>query len=311
MNFIKTKNINSGIRVNPTEFVNISEQIYNDQLVITAEKIRLESNDKPVILLSGPSGSGKTTSAFRIAKELENKGMTVHTISMDNYFLPNGVGEMPLDENGNIDLESPLRLDIQLFSEHLHKLIAGEKVDVPIFDFTTQSRIDFIPTKREKNEIIIFEGIHALNPLVTGDTAENTTCVYVSVRTRITGSNGDVLHPANIRLMRRLNRDRLFRGRKLEEIFAMHNSVSRGEELYIMPFKNRADIDIDTFLAYEASVYGKMLFSDLQSSAELMTDNDEFKTLLNIMKELVKLDLEYVPLNSLVREFVGGSSFKY
>ncbi len=311
LNFIKTQNINTGLTKDVNEFVSVSERIYFDQLHIAAEKIRLECNDKPVVLLSGPSGSGKTTSALRIAKQLERKGKKVHTISMDNYFLPNGVGEMPLDENGKVDLESPLRMDIKLFASHLRKLINNESVEMPVFNFETQNVSEYVTVKREPNEIIIFEGIHALNPLVTGDCQDNTTCIYVSVRTRIKSNDGDILHPSNIRLMRRLNRDRLFRGRQLEDVFNMYKSVSRGEELYIMPHKHRADIDIDTFLAYEASVYSDMLRTELENVKAVMKDNSDYQILLKILSELNPLNNSYTPTDSLVREFIGGSEFKY
>lgn len=308
--FIDASSINAKIKSNPNELVRGAESVYFNRMTAAAEKIYHERSDKPVVLLSGPSGSGKTTTALRIAVQLEKKGLKVHTISMDNYFLPNGVGVMPLDENGEIDLESPLRMDIPLFTEHLKKLIDGDGVSMPVFDFITQSRSDFIPVKRGKNEIIIFEGIHALNPIVTGDTADITNCVYVSVRTRIK-SGRKILHPSNIRLMRRLNRDKLFRARRLDEVFKMNKSVIRGEELYIMPTKHRADISIDTFLAYEASVYSNMLLSELERTENIMAYRNDYNMLLSMLRELRPLDAGYVPENSLVREFIGGSSFKY
>lgn len=310
-NFISTENINSGIENNAERFIESSERIYMQQLRTAAEKIYASREEKPLVLLSGPSGSGKTTTALRIALLLGQKGLSIHTLSMDNYFLPADAGEFPVDEDGKPDLESPYRLDIPMFSEHLEKLSKGEPVDMPVFDFVTQSRSDFIPVARKSNEIIIIEGIHALNPEVTGDSDDFTTCMYVSVRTRIRTRFGHTLHPRKIRLMRRLNRDRLFRSRSLEDVFDMFKSVTNGEEKYIMPYKNRATIEIDSFLPYEASVYAKMLKSDVENNREAFAAIEDGDIMLKVLSELEPLSEELVPSNSLVREFIGGSSLNY
>lgn len=311
LNYINTTNINSGLENDAEGFIEKSEGIYQDQLRIAAEKIYMDREKRPLVLLSGPSGSGKTTTALRIAMLLGQKGLQVHTLSMDNYFLPAGAGEFPVDENGKPDLESPYRLDIPMFSEHLEKLSKGEPVEMPIFDFTTQSRSDFIPVARKNNEIIIIEGIHALNPEVTGSSDDFTTCMYVSVRTRIRTKYGLTLHPRKIRLMRRLNRDRLFRSRSLEDIFDMFQSVTNGEEKYIMPYKNRATIEIDSFIPYEASVYAKMLRNDVENNREAFAAIEDGDVMLKVLSELEPLSEELVPSDSLVREFIGGSSLNY
>lgn len=311
LNYINTTNINSGLENDAAGFIRSSESIYRDQLRIAAEKIYMSREERPLVLLSGPSGSGKTTTALRLAALLGNKGLQVHTLSMDNYFLPANAGEFPVDENGRIDLESPYRLDIPMFSEHLEKLSKGEPVEMPVFDFNTQSRSDFIPVARKSNEIIIIEGIHALNPEVTGDSDDFTTCMYVSVRTRIRTKFGYTLHPRKIRLMRRLNRDRLFRCRSLEDIFDMFESVTKGEEKYIMPYKKRATIEIDSFIPYEASVYAKMLRNDVEKNREAFAAIEDGDVMLKVLTELEPLSEELVPSDSLVREFIGGSSLNY
>lgn len=310
-NFIGASDINGGIAANTEEYVRKCEEIYRLGISETAEKIYMDAKYRPLVLVSGPSGSGKTTGALRIGQRLREKGLAVHTISMDNYFLPNGMGEMPLDENGKVDLESPLRMDIPLFSEHLEKLFRCEPVEIPRFDFKTQSRIAGETLRRQKNEIIIIEGIHALNPEVTGDTDDFTTCVYVSVRTRIRNSDGTLLHPRLIRLMRRLCRDKLFRGRNAKDVFSMLPSVTRGEDLYIMPHKKRAHFDIDTFLAYEPSVYRSVLMEDLSDASEFSEYSEDYNELIKTLNELSPLPGNNVPSDSLVREFIGGSSFEY
>lgn len=309
INFITAKEINGGLSANAAEYVRRCEDIYNRRLAEAAEKIYADAEKRPLVLLSGPSGSGKTTTALRIGKRLREKGLTVHIISMDNYFLPDGMGEMPLDENGRIDLESPLRMDIPLFTEHLEKLFRCEPIVLPKFSFKTQKRVQGEAMCRQKNEVVIIEGIHALNPTVTGNTDDFTNCVYVSVRTRIKGSDS-VLHPRTVRLMRRLCRDKLFRGRSAAEVFGMLPSVTRGENLYIMPYKNRADFDIDTFMAYEPSVYRSMVLPELKKASEDIFGED-YSALLNVLQKLDPLDTKAVPTDSLVCEFIGGSSFKY
>lgn len=310
--YINVKKINKAIDEDYNSFVSQSEDIYHEQLENVADKIILDCKEKPLVLLSGPSGSGKTTSALRIAKLIEQKSnYKAITISMDNYFLPDGAMPQTMDENGKIDYESPTMVDIPLFSEHLVKLFNCEPIEIPIFDFATHSRTGSVPVHREKNEIIIIEGIHALNPMVTGDTNKFTTCIYVSVRTRLKNDNGDVLHPSKIRLMRRLGRDKLFRGRRLEDIFSFFSSVSRGENLYIMPYKPRADFDIDTFIPYEANVYKNILLPELIDIESIMCGNNDYTEIVKFLKELDSLSASAVPYDSIVREFIGGSTLNY
>lgn len=311
MNYIKTADINRGLENDRDNFIALSENNYSSQLEQAAEKIFLDRKTRPIVLISGPSGSGKTTSALKIAELLKARGINVHTLSMDNYFLPSDMGELPRDENGNVDLESPQRLDIKLFSEHLEKIFMCEPVDVPIFDFTTQLRTGSVPLRRKADEIIIIEGIHALNPEVTGDTDSFTNCLYISVRTRIVASDGDILHPRLIRLMRRLSRDRLFRGRRLQDVFEMFNSVSAGEELYIMPHKHRAAFDIDTFMPFEAAIYSEILHSELLAVEADMADNANYRQIVKFLGEIHPVAADVLPEASLIREFVGGSSLPY
>lgn len=311
MNYIKTADINRGLENDRDKFIGLSENNYSSQLEQAAEKIFLDRKTRPIVLISGPSGSGKTTSALKIAELLKARGINVHTLSMDNYFLPSDLGELPRDENGNVDLESPQRLDIKLFSEHLEKIFMCEPVDVPIFDFTTQLRTGSVPLRRKADEIIIIEGIHALNPEVTGDTDSFTNCLYISVRTRIVASDNDVLHPRLIRLMRRLSRDRLFRGRRLQDVFEMFNSVSAGEELYIMPHKHRASFDIDTFMPFEAAIYSEILHSELLAVEADMADNANYRQIVKFLGEIHPVAADVLPEASLIREFVGGSSLPY
>lgn len=309
--FVRALSINRQAAKSPDRLVQIAEDNYSAYINETAEIIA-SNGSKPVILLSGPSGAGKTTTALRIERRLREQGLSVHTLSMDNYFLPitpETERELPRDENGRLDLESPYRLDIPLFNEHLKLLAEGEEFQMPIFDFATQSRPRTIPFRRHKHEIIIIEGIHALNPLVTGNTDRFAMCMYVSVRTRLKSEDGSLMHPRHVRLMRRLCRDRLFRKRDFRDIFSMFESVSRGEELYIFPFKDRADLEVDTFMAYEASVYKSFIESGLE--AQSLDEFPECGEITKFLGELDAIDSGYVPPASLIREFIGGSELNY
>lgn len=307
MRCINISQLNKSIKNDAMAFIKNANEDYMAKVENVAKCISETVSQKPIILLSGPSGSGKTTTAYRLSDSLAKLGVNSHIISMDNYFIPNrNIDEknVPRDEEGNIDLESPYRVDIKLFREQMKLLSEGKTADVPVFDFVTQDYSSYTPVTRAENEVIIVEGIHALNPEVTGDLHEVANCVYVSVRTRLKTSTGDLLHPSQVRLMRRLIRDRLFRGRSYDEIFAMYASVQRGENLYIMPHKHRADFDIDTFIDYEASVYKSVIYDELLE-AEKTKYTDLRSMTLKYLKELEPIPTVFVPKNSLIKEFIG------
>ncbi len=303
--------VNRKIHENTPEFVSNGEKAYAEQIRKTADEIAQGLKEKPIILLAGPSGAGKTTTALRLEDYLDLKGTETHTISMDDYFLPADSPQNALNEQGEIDYESPYRLDISLLNQHMAKIAGCEEVEIPKFDFTEQKRREGRIFKRKKGEVVIFEGIHALNPLVTGMTDSFANFMYVSVRTRVVTAGGGVLHPSYIRLMRRLIRDKLYRARSAEETIKMFASVENGARKYIMPFKNRADYAIDTFLPYELSVYKKFLVESLEEVKGKIEGFDGIDLLLEALYELDDVEVSNVPQDSLVREFIGGSRFEY
>lgn len=303
MKCISIEQLNSAAE-DPGALIAEGERLYTDRVSFVAQKIFEQREERPIVLISGPSGSGKTTTAARIARLLGKKGCGAHTISMDNYFLPMSQNELARDKDGNIDFESPERLDIPLFREHLEKLFRGEEINIPLFDFAEQERREGMPLLRGNGDLVILEGIHALNPRLTGDCDNFTRCVYVSVRTRI--SNGDeLLHPSKIRLMRRLMRDKLYRGRSLSETFEFFKSVERGENNYIMPYKHRADFDIDTFIEYEAPAYRDILLPELAKASSEYGDYASYADIERFLRLLKPVDRELIPDNSLIREFIG------
>ncbi len=281
-----------------------AENLYADQISKAAQRIYRERRERPIVLISGPSGSGKTTTAGRIQRLLEDNGCRAHTISMDNYFLPLTEQEKQLAEQGLFDFESPRRLDTELFKAHLEKLSRGGEIDVPAFDFAKQDRCPGMPLSCKPGDIVIMEGIHALNPDVTGRSDSYTNRVYVSVRTRLE-HGGELLHPSKIRLMRRLIRDKLYRGRSITETMDFFRSVERGENLYIMPYKHRANFDIDTFIEYEPMVYRDILLGDLEKAAESYENYAQYADIEKILRALEPVSPDIVPDNSLIREFIG------
>ncbi|MBR6101956.1 MAG: nucleoside kinase [Ruminococcus sp.] len=304
--------INKRIQKNPSSFVRRCEEDYRLQIETIADSIAESRGEKPIILLAGPSGSGKTTTALRLEEYLDNAGMETHTISMDNYFLTLDEETAERSEDGSIDYESPARLDIELLNRHMEMLSRGEEIEIPTFDFTKQCRSEEVrKLRRHKDELIIFEGIHALNPAVTGNHSDIANHIYVSVRTRLESKQEKLLHPSHLRLMRRIIRDKLFRGRDCIATMEMFASVERGEDKYIMPYKHYSQYSVNTFMAYEPSVYKEYVLEDLRHARDLGYDFPDLDLMIEILEYLEPVKLGDVPGTSLVREFIGGSELEY
>ncbi|MDE7364705.1 MAG: nucleoside kinase [Ruminococcus sp.] len=304
---IEINRINSNIEHNTKEYIKSVNEAYIYQLKKIADNIAETKETKPVILLSGPSGSGKTTTALMLADILGRLGCPTHTLSMDNYFKSLTDDERKLSVLGKLDLESPDRVDKELLNEQIESISKCREVEIPLYNFADSKR-DGIKMRfqRKEGELVIFEGIHALNPAVITFSEEKLNNIYVSVRTRITCGN-IILHPSKIRLMRRMIRDRNFRKRSLRETMNMFHSVESGENKYIMPYKHRSDYDIDTFMAYEMNVYRDELLSELLE----MSDVPELADVTEVLENLDSLDRNYITSDSLICEFIGGGMFEY
>ncbi len=304
---IEVTRINNGLTADPKGYVQAVNEEYQYQLERITENIISSRNDRPVILLSGPSGSGKTTTAFMIEKLLDEAGCETHTISMDNYFCPLTHEEKELASLGKMDLESPDRIDTDLLNTQIEAIDRGEEIEIPKYNFADSTREHSgLFLKRGKGELVIFEGIHALNPAVITVPDSKLIKLYVSVRTRVTC--GDIiLHPSKVRLMRRMIRDKNFRNRALLETMNMFHSVESGENKYIMPYKHRSDYDIDTFMAYELNAYRDSLIDQLRE----LSDFPELADVTAVLEQLVPLDKKDIPRDSLICEFIGRGQFKY
>ena len=304
---MKPELITLNTQKSPQEFIRECEEAYRTKISSLVASILENAGQRPIILISGPSGSGKTTTARLIERMLDSKGCQTHVLSLDNYFHPLTKEEKELFAQNKLDLESPERLDSEFLNYQLSELHKGKEVQIPRFDFLTNNRRNGGETlKLKKNELIVLEGIHAHNPKVI-DAEDYTMRVYVSVRTRIDLDNGHLLHPSKIRLARRMIRDIRTRGRSLENTVHLYDSVERGENLYIMPYKHRAHIDIDTFFPYELCVYKNFLPANMPSTEKQYPWLAELFEVLSIIPDI---DPSLVPENSLIREFIGGSIFK-
>lgn len=299
---IAINEINQRLSADTDSFIRQTNESYMSRLTEIAEEIAANRDKRPIILVCGPSGSGKTTTALMLEKLLDGKGFETHTLSLDNYFSPLTDEEKERLATGEIDLESPLRVDSAFLTEQLNAIDACEPVELPIYDFKESTRISSGNIlQRKPGELVILEGIHSLNPEVIGIPDEKTAKIYVSVRTRIT--NGEaVLHPSKIRLMRRFMRDRLFRKRSLSDTLAMFASVEAGENKYIMPYKYRSDYDVDTFMSYEICAYRDCLFDDISA----MKENPVIGEIYGFLSETSPLSRERIPSDSLICEFIGG-----
>ncbi len=284
-----------------------ADQAFLEELEKVADAIRQTAVERPVILLAGPSGSGKTTTAFLLERFLDNWGTETHTISMDNFFSTMTPQQQEMAAKGKLDLESPARVDIPYLNQQLQSVIACKPTWMPRYHFPTTTRIDQDwQLTRKPGELLLLEGIHALNPEVITIPEEMTVRLYVSVRTRVT--NGEtVLHPSRLRLMRRMLRDKRFRQRSVAETLSMFEHVQAGEHKYIAPYKKRATFSIDTFLPYELGIYKTLLDGELEAEMQ----HPMLLELRQMWDDVVPLTLEHLPADSLVREFAGDSVFQY
>ncbi|MBO5497470.1 MAG: nucleoside kinase [Oscillospiraceae bacterium] len=305
------KNINFKTVADPVGFMAECDESYNALVREAADRIIGNLNRSPIVLLSGPSGSGKTTSSMKLAEELNRRGLGTHYVGMDDYFKTVD-RTTPRTEDGELDLESPLCLDMDLLNKHFTQLARGERVYVPKYEFSRRMRIQE-PSKSiklKKDEIVIFEGIHALNSMIT-DVHPEAFKLYISARSDVEFGGEIVFKRTWFRLVRRLVRDYKFRGSDPKETMSMWANVRRGEQLYISPFKSKADFCFDTSLAYELAVYNHTATKLFQSVPEGIERFEELRSVLPALQLFGVIDEDLVPADSLVREFIGGGVYEY
>ncbi|MDO5784898.1 MAG: nucleoside kinase [Eubacteriales bacterium] len=303
---IKLDEINERMRRDPAEFIASCEQSYTNVIESMAERICENGSDRTILLLNGPSSSGKTTTARRIRDAIERRGVHSHSISMDDYYLSRNEYDVPKDENGKADLESPLCMDLPLLSEHLSALCEGETIEIPKYDFMTHKRLDEREEMRlNRGEIAVIEGIHALNDVIMGAVKQNAIGVYMAIGTEVVISKQQRLAPHVLRFVRRSIRDKNFRDSPIPETIEMWRSVRRGERLYIRPYIPSADFIVNTYLNYEDCVLMNQLRVDAAPYHQEMIDAGltELVDALALFEPLD--DVSLIPEQSIMHEFIG------
>ena len=307
------REINDAVRSDPRGFAEECDDAYNKKIEKAACQIAENRSKSRIVLLSGPSGSGKTTTAKKIEAKLEEMGIRSHAIAMDNYFQTVDPETAPRNREGQIDYESPFCLDMDLLNRHFKMLDRGETIHIPKFEFARQMRsaIKSHPLQLGKDEIAIFEGIHALNDIITGKNPDAMK-VYISARSNVLDEEGKVAFKGTwMRLARRTVRDAKFRSWEPDVTIRMWANVRRGEKLYISPFKDNANIQFDSSLPYEVSVvkaFAQPLFERLHLSED-MERYEEIGHLLEAYPKFETLDEKYIAADSLIREFIGGGIY--
>ncbi len=293
------------------DLIDICETYQAQNYAKVAQMIHDRGNVK-VVLIAGPSSSGKTTSAFKMALHLRSIGYTPKTISLDCYYV--GRERNPKDENGNYDYECLEALDIELLNQNLIDLFAGKEVEIPSYNFDLGQRYYTGNSKMTlgPSDILILEGIHGLNdrltPLIK---PEYKFKIYLSALTQLNFDEHNRIPTSDNRLIRRIVRDANFRGKPAAGTISMWNSVQRGERLHIFPFQNSADAVLNTALDYELPVLKIYAEPKLRAVRPDQPEYTEACRLLKFLSHFNAISSDYVPKQSIIREFIGGSSFKY
>ena len=291
------------------EFITLCEQKHNRQLCELGQMIEDEKESIRLICIAGPSSSGKTTFANRLRIELLSRGIKPVRISMDDYYLDRG--QTPLDEEGKPDFESADALDIELFNQNLSDLIAGLEVDLPKYDFKKGARVKGRTLSVPLDQPIIIEGIHALNERLTNSIpAHQKFKIFIAPQSQINIDNHNPMSLTDLRLLRRIVRDHQFRNSSALDTLAMWPSVRKGEFKWIYDTQEGANYVFNSFSAYELSVMKKYAMPLLEN---IDTENEHFpvaERLIRMLKFFDDLPDTWVPCNSIIREFIGGSCYQ-
>ena len=312
MNLNNVGEFNVACRNNQSfNLIKVSEALHEKKVASIADMVAQRGKKVRFVLVSGPSSSGKTTFSKRLSVQLMVSGLKPVVLSLDNYFV-NRV-DTPLDENGEWDFEHLHALDLPLFNQHLKQLLNGEEIEIPSFNFEDGKRY----SKGEKlqlkeDSVLIMEGIHALNPeLILDIPVETTFKIYVSALTTISIDNHNWIPTTDTRLLRRIIRDYRFRNYSARETIARWPSVRRGEEKWIFPYQENADVMFNSALLFELAVLKRHAEPILAEVPKYCDEYTETHRLIKFLNYFVPIHDREIPPTSLLREFVGGSSFRY
>ncbi len=292
------------------ETILLAEALHEKKISEIADKIAKNKKIK-MVLIAGPSSSGKTTFAKRLGIQLKLNGIEPKTLSVDNYFVERE--QNPVDENGNLDFECIEAVDLRLFNEHILKLLAGEEVELPTFDFATgHKQYRGNTMKLNENEVLVVEGIHCLNNKLTEAISETQKFkIYISALTILNIDYYNRISTTDTRLIRRIVRDYKYRGYSAKETIQRWDSVNRGEKKYIFPYQEEADAMFNTSIVYELGVLKEYALPLLKEIGRDEPEYAEAQRLINLLNYFKPIGTEYIPESSILREFIGGSVFHY
>jgi uridine kinase len=309
-------------RITKNEFPQIvheSEAAYEDDLDMAARMILEKSKNLKMVFISGPSSSGKTTTTIKIEERLKLHGLKFATVNVDHYFFD--LEDHPKDEFGDYDFETPQALDLELINNHLLRLANGEEIKIPFYDFKEGKRyLDRTPMKLKSNEIILIDSLHGLYPQFSKDIPNDVKFkIYIEPILQMKGSNNKYIQWTDIRLMRRMLRDSVHRAYDPLQTLEHWHYVRASELRHIIPHANKANFIVNSAMPYELSLYKPKLFSHFIEWEKKFNDNelkkdayDRASRVKNILNDIIPIDNDSpVPTNSVLREFIGGSSYKY
>ncbi|MBE6160142.1 MAG: nucleoside kinase [Lactobacillales bacterium] len=291
------------------ELVRLSEVYYNNQLVEVADKIYEDRKNIKLVLIAGPSSAGKTTTSKKLQVYLQSKGIKPHQISIDDYFFDRD--KTKVLPNGELDTESLNAVDVTLFNKHLTKLLDGEKVELPEYNFVLGKR-EYKGKYLQvgKDDMIIIEGLHGINDDLTMSIDRRLKYkIYISPLTQLNIDNHNRIHTSDTRKLRRIVRDSKFRGKSATDTLHMWKAIREGEEKYIFPYQDGADYIINSALVYEIGVlkvYAEPLLFNVSENDE---SYPEALRLINLLRNFLPIPNDSIPNDSVLREFIGGSSF--
>ena len=310
----KTINVENSVDLNRvvssgkiSDLIRIDEALQNNRLLKIASEINSKKDIK-IVLIAGPSSSGKTTTTTKLCMFLKSFGLNPKMLSMDDYFVDRN--ETPLDEKGQPDYECLEAIDLKLFNTQLENLLKGEEVDIPTFNFVLGKKEYKKKLKLEKDDIILIEGIHAINTnILTNIPRENKYKIYISALTELNIDEHNRVSTTDNRLLRRIIRDNRTRGYNVEHTLKTWVSVRRGEEKYIFPFQDEADFTLNTALIYELGVLKTYVEPLLYSVPYESPFYEEARRLINFLRLFLPIPADDIPRDSVLREFIGNGCF--